>query len=350
MDIDKLQDLAQKSVLIPIFHTFGDVGIEAYKQLTIAIRRLFFHLAPEKLPCTLVICKFTVEGIHIDKPSPAKITDLEYALSFIDTCTVNEVVLLEVIDERSYQMWKIESVNCSELSVNALVYRISTEQEQFIVDGKELEIFNPSPLFASIFSIPTFRSLEDALERYKHTSARFSRCRILKSCWVQNEMIYYQNKPERIMRDSLLQFLEDVLRDAEIRPEQTVDESHPIDIKVTWLQTKRIALIEIKWLGNSITHESKFTSYSQARALEGAKQLADYLDLNKIRVPTHQTMGYLVVFDGRRRGVTPETTSMSCVDGLWYEYQEVKYAPEYHYLRGDFAEPLRFFMMPICTS
>jgi hypothetical protein len=151
------------------------------------------------------------------------------------------------------------------------------------------------------------------------------------------------------MRRSLFKYLYDVLSgDAEIRPEQIVDESHPVDIKVTWTFANRLALIEIKWIGDSRQPDgSSATSYRDARARSGAKQLAEYLDANRQLTPTHHTKGYLVVFDARRAGLGEGVDIVSREQGLQFERQEVEYDPEYHKERRDFAKPLRFFVEPI---
>ena len=115
--------------------------------------------------------------------------------------------------------------------------------------------------------------------------------------------------------------------------------------------TYHIALIEIKWLGKSLDENGKITTnYSAWRAKQGAKQLADYLDSNRGQVPTHQTIGYLVVIDARRRGLNELSISVNYVNGLFYKDAEVKYSPEYHRIRNDFERPIRMFVEPICEE
>jgi hypothetical protein len=161
--------------------------------------------------------------------------------------------------------------------------------------------------------------------------------------------MFFRSKPERKMRQSLTQYLKIRLRgNIEVRPEQVVDESHPVDIKVTWFLSNRLALIEIKWLGKSRNARSLTTSYSIGRARKGARQLADYIDGNASQAPIHVSRGYLVVIDGRRYGLNINVASVNHKRGMYYANSEISYNPKFHKLRPDFEEPIRMFAEPIC--
>jgi hypothetical protein len=148
------------------------------------------------------------------------------------------------------------------------------------------------------------------------------------------------------MQRSLWRYLRNTMRGTnrvvEIDREQPVDGRRPPDIKITWSQTKRIALIEVKWMGQSVndvgTGISSFAT-DESDANEGAQQLADYLDANFRRSPQHQTKGYLVVFDARRRNLGFSTAELSYDDAMEYLMREIEWAPD-HSNRHDFATPL----------
>jgi predicted alpha/beta-fold hydrolase len=127
-----------------------------------------------------------------------------------------------------------------------------------------------------------------------------------------------------------------------------VDRSHPVDIKITWALVNRLALIEIKWLGKSLVDRRKqFTqNYTEARALSGANQLANYLDENLRQAPIYASKGYLVIFDARRAMCKTDTTILYKDDAMKYLNSDIQYNPEYHRTRTDFASPFRFFMEP----
>ena len=162
-------------------------------------------------------------------------------------------------------------------------------------------------------------------------------------------------KPEKGMRRSLESYLEATLRltkGVELRPEQNVDETKPVDIKVTFTHANRRALIEIKWMGDSAPRPGETGAHHKFRtkaATDGAKQLANYLDLDKPRSTEQIVTGYLVVFDARRGGVKPDTTEIDSKRGMQYEQQEITFDPKI-LARPDFAPPRRMFMEPVCQG
>jgi hypothetical protein len=237
-----------------------------------------------------------------------------------------------------------------DISDTALAYHYSKRQDSFLVKGTSVPVVNPSLAHASVFARPTFSSLREALLDYKVRTARMSTCPLLSESWFDTKRLFLRRKPEVEMRRSLHEHLRIVLRDAEVRPEQNVDETHPIDIKVTWQFTTRLALIEIKWLGQSREADKLATGYSEGRAREGAKQLSDYLDSNKSSAPHLVSRGYLVVIDARRRNLREDTTALTTSDGFHYEHAEIAYDPKYHEMRDDFDEPIRMFVEPICDK
>lgn len=116
------------------------------------------------------------------------------------------------------------------------------------------------------------------------------------------------------MRDSLWQYLTAVLRSHSVKREQVVDDSHPVDIKVTWPIISNVALIEVKWLG-----DSGKIHYRDSRANQGAKQLIEYLESSYEEEPDKNFIGYLAVFDGRRGNQKINQ----------YENVDIKYKAEY---------------------
>lgn len=237
------------------------------------------------------------------------------------------------------------------LRENAIVYQRNQTVETILGKTKQKPL-RQIPNAESYFSVQTYKELDAALEAYKVIVARYSdNCSQLATIWLDLNKIFFKPKPEHIMQNSLTYFLKVRLRNTEVRPEQVVDKSHPVDIKVTWDYTSNLALIEIKWLGKSLEQwgESFKKIYTRSRALKGAEQLANYLDANKIQAPDKITKGFLVVFDGRRWGLNSKTNEINTRQGFRYENDEIIYNPDYNKIRTDFAKPVRFFMEPKCT-
>lgn len=193
--------------------------------------------------------------------------------------------------------------------------------------------------------------MADALTDYDVHLARHSTCYILQGVWHDARRLLLVNKPEKIMRRSLAQHLRTTLRDhAEVREEQNVTETEPIDIKVTWSFGTHLSLIEIKWLGRSVNSTGDALAvafWSPSRPREGAKQLADYLAENVQRAPTHDSEGYLIVFDARRKGTSSlPVGEVSPEDARAYANDVIDYDPKYDALRDDFQPPRRFWLEP----
>lgn len=184
------------------------------------------------------------------------------------------------------------------------------------------------PTTSSIFAYPVYKELEDALERYYKDNAANSVCGVLKRVWKDDSKKEFCEGPEHFMRDSLWQYLHGVMRGKRVKREQNVDDSHPVDILVIWPIISNVALIEIKWLGDSGT-----TKYRDARANEGAKQLIDYLDKSYIEEPDNNFVGYLTVFDGRR--------GRECLNQ--YQFKEINYKEKY--LSHPKMRYYRFFLL-----
>lgn len=210
------------------------------------------------------------------------------------------------------------SVICPENLSDSVFFQYiynDSRNEQFIV-GQAIINVTPSAdnVAASIFAIPTFKELEESLETYYQSCAKFSQCYILTGIWEDDTYSSFKNKPEKIMQQSLYQYLHVTLRSHTVSREKIVDDSHPVDIEVIWPTNTTVALIEIKWLG-----VSGATRYTDARANSGANQLIEYLDASQRKEPHQCFKGYLVVYDGRRHNSKPD----------YYRDKEIVYKQAY---------------------
>ncbi|AOM76515.1 hypothetical protein [Pedobacter steynii] len=260
-----------------------------------------------------------------------------------------EKIVLEIKENGNIDVALEYELNLDVVRENALIYTFEKHNETERIYGKtDSKKLIPIPGADSHFAIQTFKKLDEALDYYKSKIARHSDCEILKNVWFDENQLFFKRAPEHRLRDSLTQYLKISLRNTEARPEQVVDRSHPVDIKITWSLVNRLALIEIKWLGKSLhRREKQFTQiYTDARALSGASQLANYLDENLKQAPTYVSKGYLVIFDARRALCNTNTVQLNQNNAMKYVNSEIQYEPEFHRNRTDFASPFRFFMEP----
>jgi len=322
----------------------GAAAGSAVRSILGFLKSFYQHFAPDGHNESLMVFR-VLEG------RPAPITSGGFECTSVAE-VVNKVVgpcAIQLLPSGAFMLWANCIADPIELSLSAVVYSFHQGTEHFHANKESKVIVKLIPGRSSNFALPTFSSLRDALAAYRDNMVRTSSCEILNTAWYEPTRLFFKAGPEETIRRSLTRFLKITFTGgAEVRPEQIVDESHPVDIKVTWFMTNRLALIEIKWLGKSRDVSKVKAIYSESRARAGAKQLADYMDANKIQAPVHETRGYLVIVDARRAKLTVGRTEISRKDGLKYATSEIAYKPKYHEARNDFDPPIRMFVDPIC--
>lgn len=228
-----------------------------------------------------------------------------------------------------------------------LVYSYRYREHEHLIAGTALPFPNPAGL-PSALSPNAFHDLAEALRHFALIRGR-SDCESLRPAWRDGRRLAFVNGPEHFMRRALEWFLRDSLRihRVTVLPEQMVNETEPVDIKVSWTEFSRHALIEIKWLGKSAAMgaEAWSSTYTESRAVQGAIQLRDYLDQHHTRV-LDPTSAYLVVFDARRWGLKPTDGILTHERAFRYQFREITYPVEI-VERMDFGEPVRVFLEPV---
>ncbi len=281
------------------------------------ISKIFSQLPPEIITCRFKVILF-IEQHTFDQKEVIHIDNIKEALT--SECSII------MHSENSFIIEKFD-VSYNEQAHISYIYQAPLDEQLYIADeAVSLPEYYDSAT-SSIFAYPVYKELDEALNIYDKTLAHNSTCGILKQIWRDETKKDFCEKPEHFMRDSLWQYLRSVLRNHTVKREQIVDDSHPVDIKVTWPIINNVALIEIKWLGNSGT-----TKYRDARANSGAKQLIDYLSSCYEEEPYKNFIGYLAVFDGRR--------GTKCLN----QYQEVDIKYNDEYISHPQTKYLRFYL------
>lgn len=348
IDFDRLAQQALQDPRVHARNAFGAPGVAMVTRLVDGVRSIFEVLSPESL----------VNGITVISPQqPDQVPECASGLDCQEVMSIHDMPgefrqsLTAVVLEggklhASGQVLPVDAAAASDA-----VYSFHPDHGEAIhVADREFVPDNPTDSL-SAFAVPTFSSLESALARYAADFARFGELGEIRNVWRDQKRLMFRRRPEETMRRALETHLVSSLRetrDIEVRPESNVDESHPVDIRVSFTNN-RVAIIEIKWMGNSADDNGgRHVIYRDARAKEGATQLADYLDKNKARATGQQVTGYLVILDARRQRINPTVTSISETHGMHYRDKPVEFAQEL-LDRADFAEPVRMFMEPVYT-
>jgi len=342
IDVNKLKSMHDKLYTSAAQRVFGNDGATALKQLLSSIVQIYARLDPS-------VRKQPLAVFADAKLAPSAVAGPVTHLQSVDNLTheIDGASLVRVGGKGSLQITPLDLSALTALSATAVVYLFNSSGEKFIIGGETYDVENVVIGYPSAFCKPTFGTLRAALEDYRVRQAAHSTCYVLESAWTDKKRWWFRNKPEWIMRRSLTQFLRTVLRDATVQPEQNVDETHPVDIHVSFLMTTQHAIIEIKWLGQSVNVDgAPGTKYTDARALEGAQQLAEYLDATHQSSPHHGARGYLVLFDGRRAGLKGGMAALGRDKALHYEHAHIAYKPDHSAMRSDFEPPVRMFLYP----
>jgi hypothetical protein len=339
-----MRDIAEAMYSRMVETNHGARGTRALRAVLEFVPAFYKHVAPETRRTRILVLK------HLDDIPLGPLNDAIQCASLGHMPVLSEdEVVVQILKSGQLLVSQTAVIDPMQVAEDCVVYTYENRAEMFYAGSASSLVINPAEGYASIFAIPTFDNLKLALNEYRDKQARRTSCRILADVWKSQKRIIFRAGPEPTMRNSLTQFLKVCLRgDVEVRPEQIVDETHPVDIKVTWFMSNRLALIEIKWLGASGKGARTLVRYSESRARDGAKQLADYLDGNAVQAPRQEARGYLVVFDGRRGGVKPSTRRINHANGFKYEHSEIVFFPKYHEIRSDFETPIRMFMEPVC--
>lgn len=338
---------------------FGDQGARAITTLLDAVKLIYQRFPPESVRGTLTV----VVGMKTTPSAPLiaawggptvfqHTEELGIALA---SAAAGAHCFVELVLDGTFRFLQLEvDIDLKAAASDALVYRYDNGVERILAKHHDDYVQKVSPILSSNFANATLKSLEEALSRYGEL-ARETKCRILADVWeggVDGPRLVLVNRPESIMRDSLIQALNFLLRDANARPEHNTDETKPVDIRVEWFASGAAALIEVKWLGRSTavprkpTTKATYTDYGPPRAQEGANQLADYLDREARHTTSTATRGYLVVFDARRKNVQGPTDPLCPKNATYFASDVLAYNPDYAKSRDDFAPPVRFFLNP----
>ena len=315
------------------------VAIELIKTVT----EIYKFIEPSHLGGKLLIFKRLTGNELIPRNHGVRIYNMD-ELTRYDNCTS---IAIEVCDDDQLFLWSNIDLNTLIEDNNTIFYCYENNTECFYVKKTPISIPN-SFRCASIYALH-YHYLNDALEQYKQAIISASSGSIFKDCWNDSNRIFFKSAPEKIMQESLKEFLSCALRGVEVVREYNLNASKPVDIRVKWMEANKSALIELKWTGKSINDKGKIVNHKDRRVVEGLIQLKEYMDMDCSDTPNIISKAYLVVIDGRRKNIIGTTKEIDIKDGLFYENVDFNIPEEYRYYERikSFVPPYRMFAKPI---
>lgn len=319
--------------------------------LNASIRDIYRYLEPSHFCGELIICK-TLDDSDILNGKPRSV---HYDNNFLINCSAEQLIIQVKNDAVLHKVSTVCDKNELFQNNNAIFYYYANHSEYYHANGIDIPI-KKTNCAASMFA-PQFDELSKALEEYMLNDAMYSSCSILKNIWYDDKRIFLQggakDLPEKHMQDSLAQYLRHKIRGMKpVVREYNLGGSKPVDICVRWSEANRVALIEIKWLGQSCDDAGAFTtSYSPSRVKDGSQQLKEYLDLERSDTPASITKGFLVVFNARRKGLKEGMKQIGYTNGKYYANEDLSsYYGAYVNDVYNFEKPHIVFLEPICEA
>lgn len=344
INLDVLQEVITHEPLAVANERFGALGVTALKNILRFFRRLT-TVARVSEKSVLTVFAVVDDDLSISDARLRRADKLQLGTAIGEI----ESLVIELRGDGSAFEWDDvpAEINSSE---KVIVYRLLQGVETFHVAALPIVVRKVIENSISQFLFHYFETIKEALCAYRDRMARASTNYALREAWFDENRLWFRSSPEFILRRSLCEFLRAFLRydDLWLRPEQNVDESHPVDIKIMWKGDNREAIIEIKWIGRSRTKNRQTANHGEARARTGAKQLAEYLEAHYQESSSADARGYLVVFDCRRKNLKLTDDMITRANGMYFASREIKYAPAYHEQRHDFEKPIRMFLEPRC--
>ena len=334
-----LSQVLQRQFILKVDDAYGDKGVEDFKCCLSRIRSLYQRIT---LPRYATITAFVGNHSFLNGKGKEMRMDNVHSVEVIN-------LTVRLVDDDSVIIYRDDEIEMGTLLERTFVYfweRGNENPDHFFINGT-LEPFSDgvTPDEGSFFAVRTYGDLDEALINYRDNIAPMCVGRALIESMIPTRLFFYPG-PEDLLQEALYEYLESRLRNCDVNREHNVDNSHPVDIIVRWRGTNHLALIEIKWIGKALNKEGAIgTTYSDARANEGAAQLIGYIDNNADSFPRDVSEGYLVVYDLRRKNnLDVSRTKMKRTDANHFEHIEINFNPQYDMTRMDFNKPYRFFV------
>lgn len=349
IDLDTLHSLVTQEPLVAAGKQFGDAGSHRMKSILRFLKLCSRHATLNEQSDLTVFALIQGDSVVDDRR-------LKNASAFNVGVTARGTIqklVVEIREDGSPFVWQDIPADVAPIIQTGIVYRLQQSVETFSIKGVSMPVPKVIPGAVSQFCLNYFTSLKDALIAYRDSMARTSKCHLLRQVWAEQNRLWFVTSPEYRLRRALHNYLYSYLRhdDIDLREEQNVDDSHPVDIKILWRMENRSAIIEVKWVGKSIDIATRKVTaeYADARARAGAKQLAEYLEAHRQEAAKEDTRGYLVVFDCRRKLLKETDVTIAKAEGFHFHNRELSFSPEFHKERPDFEEPIRMFLEPVCV-
>lgn len=357
IDKEEIVKNLSKHYTIEVMRAFGNIdpASKAIEIIATSLQEIYRYFEPNYFKGKFLVCKNFQDDLCYEDGT--LLYDKNILLS-----KINGLIIIQVFDNSSKMMlWEDHDPKKLLEQKNTLIYQFCNNQESFFANGIEIDItlYGKGSRFST-----QFINLNYALQDYSQTKILRSSCNHFSQSWKDSNRLFFRgggrgsNIPEKFMQMSLYEYLKTVFRGITMEPARegnlfgNSDNPKPVDIKISWREANRIALIEVKFIGTvKKDADGNIYRHDDSRANEGISQLKGYHDKALSDYPTTIIKSYLVVIDGRRNNLTADMANINLEDGMYYKDVDIVIDEDkkYHETIIGFERPIRMFVEPICS-
>ncbi len=346
-----------KHYVIKVIKAFNEIdgSSKAVEIMAKGLNEIYRYFEPAFFAGNLYVVKSLDDTFLLDKSDGTVVYDKNILLN-----RLNGNLVIQIFEDESIYLWNNTSIDDPEGVTNSLIYHYYNNQEFFFANGQKIDITitNKGSRFAT-----QFEDLLSVLKDYENSKIMHSSCSYFNKCWEDDNRLFFigggrgNNIPEKYIQESLAEYLSTALsRGIKL---ETVREYNivadyskpkPVDVKITWREANRIAIIETKFLGMVKPNSGGSPySYDDRRANDGLYQVKEYHDKILSDVPTTMIKSHLLVVDGRRNNLSPAQSTISYTDGMYFKDVDIKVDIDKRYFDSlpGFEKPIKVFAAPV---
>lgn len=343
--------------VIKVIKAFNEIdgSSKAIEVMAKGLNEIYRYFEPAFFNGNLYVVKTLDDSFVLDRAPGTIIYDKNVLLN-----RINGNIVIQIFEDESIYLWENTTISTPLTISNTLTYHYHQNQEFFYANGQSIDITitRRGSRFAT-----QFEDLLTILKDYETNKIMQSSCSYFNQSWNDTNRLFFigggrgNNIPEKFMQESLAEYLSTALsRGIKI---ETVREYNivadyskpkPVDVKITWREANRIAIIEAKFLG-MVKPNSGGTPYTHddRRANEGLVQVKEYHDKILSDIPTTMIKSHLVVIDGRRNNLISTQTTINWADGMYYKDIDIVVDQDKKYFDSvpGFEKPIKIFASPV---
>jgi len=357
MRTDDMIDNLSGHYTIKVIKAFGysDKSIKALETTAKSLKEVYRYFEPSFFSGKFYLFKSFSDKVIFDEQSAIHLYDKNILIN-----KTSGNIFLQILDGDKMLMWTDQDENTLTSSDEVLTYYFQNNQEFYLANGETIDIteYNAGSRFAS-----QYEDLKNALTKFGISKIYRSSCAHFSKSWKDPNRLFFiglgsgNNVPEKYMQLSLYEFLttyQDFARGINMESSREYNNSgdftkpKPVDIKITWRESNRSAMIEVKFIGTIKKEDGEIYEHSDPRANKGITQLKGYHDAHLTDLPSTLLKSYLVIIDGRRNNLTKDMTTITNDNGMYYKDIDIVIDgdKEFHKSVLGFEKPIRFFASP----